>query len=121
VVQRRAKTEPAEQGGWNVFCIYDNGANELDPASHLLLRGNGKAAQFGWPTSPKIEALRDAWFDAKTLEEQKKISAQIQLQAFEDVPYIPLGQSIAPTAYRRDITGVLNGHPFFWNVRRQTT
>ena len=121
VVQRRAKTEPAEQGGWNVFCIYDNGANELDPASHLLLRGNGKAAQFGWPTSPKIEALRDAWFDARTLEEQKKIAAQIQLQAFEDVPYIPLGQSIAPTAYRRDITGVLNGHPFFWNVRRQTT
>lgn len=121
VVQRRNKMEPAEQGGWNIFCIYDNGANQLDPASHLLLRGNGKSAQFGWPASPKIEALRDAWFDAKTLEEQKKIAAQLQLQAFEDVPYIPLGQSIPPTAYRRDIVGVLNGHPFFWNVRRQPT
>ena len=62
---------------------------------------------------------RKAWFDAKTLPEQKKIAEQMQLQAFEDVPYIPLGQSIPPTAYRRDITGVLDGHPFFWNVRRQ--
>lgn len=118
VVQRRTKMDPAEQGGWNLFCIYDNGANQLDPASHLLLRGNGKAAQFGWPTSEKIESLRNAWFDARTLEEQKKLAEQLQLQAFEDVPYIPLGQSIPPTAYRRDITGVLDGHPFFWNVRR---
>ena len=115
------KTEPAEQGGWNLFSIYDNGANELDPASHLLLRGNGKDAQFGWPTMPKIEELRAAWFDAKDVGQQKKICEQIQLQAFEEVPYIPLGQSIPPTAYRRDITGVLNGHPFFWNVRRQAT
>ena len=66
-----------------------------------------------------MESLRNAWFDAKTLPEQKKIAEQMQLQAFEDVPYIPLGQSIPPTAYRRDITGVLDGHPFFWNVRRQ--
>jgi peptide/nickel transport system substrate-binding protein len=118
LVQRRQKTEPAEQGGWNIFCIYDNGANEMDPASHLLLRGNGKDAQFGWPTMPKIEELRAAWFDAKTMAEQKKLCEQIQLQAFEDVPYIPLGQSIPPTAYRNHLTGILNGHPFFWNVRR---
>jgi peptide/nickel transport system substrate-binding protein len=118
VVQRRQKTEPAEQGGWNIFSIYDNGANELDPASHLLLRGNGKEAQFGWPTMPKIEELRNAWFDAKAPADQKKICEQIQLQAFEEVPYIPLGQSIPPTAYRNSITGVLSGHPFFWNVRR---
>lgn len=118
LVQRRNKTEPAEQGGWNIFCIYDNGANEMDPASHLLLRGNGKEAQFGWPTMPKIEKLRDAWFEAKTQAEQKKICEQIQLQAFEDVPYIPLGQSIPPTAYRNTLSGILNGHPFFWNVRR---
>lgn len=121
VVQRRMKTEPAEQGGWNLFCIYDNGANQLDPASHLLLRGNGKAAQFGWPTSAKTEALRDAWFDARSPAEQKKIAEQLQRQAFEDVPYIPLGQSIPPTAYRNYLTGVLEGHPFFWNVRRTST
>ena len=118
VVQRRIKMDPAEQGGWNVFCIYDSGFNQLDPASHALLRGNGKQAQFGWPSSPRIEELRDAWFQAATLEEQKVIARRIQMQAFEDVPYIPLGQSVPPTAYRRNLTGVLNGQPFFWNVRK---
>ena len=118
LVQRRIKMDPSEQGGWNLFCIYDSGFNQLDPASHALLRGNGKAAQFGWPTSEKIEQLRNAWFDAKTEGERKKIAEQIQLQAFEDVPYIPLGQSVPPTAYRRNLTGVLHGQPFFWNVRK---
>ncbi|HVL34711.1 MAG TPA: ABC transporter substrate-binding protein [Burkholderiales bacterium] len=120
VVQRRIRMDPAEQGGWNLFCIYDSGYNQLNPASHALLRGNGKAAQFGWPSSPRIEELREAWFQAATLEEQKTIARRIQVQAFEDVPYIPLGQSVPPTAYRRSLTGVLNGQPFFWNVRRAT-
>ena len=66
------------------------------------------------------EALRARWFDAPTLAEQKKICEEMQLLAFEEVPYIPLGQSIPPTAYRNYLTGVLSGHPFFWNVRRTT-
>jgi peptide/nickel transport system substrate-binding protein len=118
VVQRRSKPDPVEAGGWNMFCINDNGVNQLNPASHLWLRGNGKAAAPGWPTSPRLEALRDEWLHADDLAAQQRLAVQIQLQAFEDVPYIPLGQSIAPTAYRRDLTGVLNGQPTFWNVRR---
>jgi peptide/nickel transport system substrate-binding protein len=34
------------------------------------------------------------------------------------VPYIPLGQMLAATAYRRDLTDVLGGFALFWNVRR---
>jgi peptide/nickel transport system substrate-binding protein len=34
-----------------------------------------------------------------------------------DVPYYPLGQHFQPTAFRKSITGVLNGFPMFWNVR----
>lgn len=118
VSQRRAKMEPPEQGGWSVYAIYDNGSNQVNPASHTWLRGNGKAAGFGWPTSPKIEELRAAWFQAKNLDEQKKLAVAIQLQAFEDVPYIPLGQSIPFTGYRSNLTGVLNGQPVFWNIKR---
>jgi peptide/nickel transport system substrate-binding protein len=119
VVQRRAKMGPPSEGGWNVYSIYDNGTNEVNPAAHLLLRGNGKKATFGWPTSPKLEALRDQWFQAPNLEAQKKIAVQMQLQAFEDVPYIPLGQAVPQTGYRSNLTGVLDGQPVFWNVRRQ--
>ena len=46
---------------------------------------------------------------------------EIQLQAFVDVPYIPLGQMFAATAYRANLTGMLGGFALFWNVRRATT
>jgi peptide/nickel transport system substrate-binding protein len=35
------------------------------------------------------------------------------------VPFIPLGQFLQPTAYRRSVTGVLKGgFALFYNVRR---
>ena len=35
-----------------------------------------------------------------------------------DVPSIPLGQFIQPTACRTNLTGVSKGFPTFWNVQR---
>jgi peptide/nickel transport system substrate-binding protein len=118
LVQRRAKSDPVDKGGWSIFQTSWAGLDMFNPAGHVFLRGNGRAASPGWPTAPRIENLRDAWFAASDLDAQKKLCEQIQLQAFEDVPYIPLGQTIAPTAYRSDLTGVLDGLPLFWNVKR---
>jgi peptide/nickel transport system substrate-binding protein len=118
LVQRRAKTEPVEQGGWSIFHTGWSGLDMINPAGHVFLRGNGRAATVGWPTSPKIEALRDAWFKAPDLAAQKVLADQLQLQAFQDVPYIPLGQYFIPTAYQADLTGMLQGSPVFWNIRR---
>jgi len=42
----------------------------------------------------------------------------MQRQAFIDVPYIPLGFYLTPTAFRADLTGFVPGVPVFWNVRR---
>jgi peptide/nickel transport system substrate-binding protein len=117
VVQRRALTKPPAEGGWNMFCTGFSGLDLLTPATHLLLRGNGKAAPFGWPDDPKMEELRDAWFNASDLAAQKKIAEQMQIQAFENVPYYPLGLAQIPTAFRRDITGVQEGFAIFWSVR----
>jgi peptide/nickel transport system substrate-binding protein len=118
LVQRRALPKPPEEGGWNLFCSGFNGLDFLTPASHLPLRGNGKGAWIGWPDDPRIEELREAWFNAPDLAAQKKIGADIQLQAFQNVPYWPLGLAEIPTAFRHDITGVPEGFPKFWNVRR---
>ena len=118
VVQRRAKTDPVEQGGWSIFQTSWAGLDQFNPAGHVFLRANGKAAAPGWPTSEKLEALRDEWFRAPDVAAQKKLCDAMQLQAFEDVPYIPLGQTISRTAYRSDLTGVLEGLPIFWNIRR---
>jgi peptide/nickel transport system substrate-binding protein len=73
---------------------------------------------FGWPDSPKIEALRQAWIDAPDQAARKSIAVELQRQAFNDVPYIPLGQYFAATAYKKNITGLLSGFVKFWNVQR---
>jgi peptide/nickel transport system substrate-binding protein len=118
LLQRRASLKPPIEGGWNLFCSGFIGLDLLTPATHLALRGNGKGAWFGWPSDPQIEELREAWFDALDLAAQKKIGVEIQLQAFQSVPYWPLGLAQRPTAFRKDITGVLEGFATFWNVRR---
>jgi peptide/nickel transport system substrate-binding protein len=118
VVQRRALTKPPAEGGWNMFVTGFSGLDFFSPASHLPLRGNGKGAWFGWPDDPKIEALREAWFNAPDLAAQKKVGVDIQLQAFDNIPYYPLGAAQNATAFQQDITGVLEGFVTFWNVRR---
>jgi peptide/nickel transport system substrate-binding protein len=118
LVQRRAKMDPVEQGGWSLFHTSWSGLDMLSPAGHVFLRANGRAAAPGWPSSPRIEELRNAWFKAPDQGFQKAICEMLQQQAFVDVPYIPLGQYFAPTAHRADLQGLLAGTPVFWNVRR---
>jgi peptide/nickel transport system substrate-binding protein len=118
VVQRRANRNPSAQGGWDVFLTFFAGLDFFSPATHLGLRGNGTSAWFGWPTMPKIEALRDAWLEAPDEEAQKKLAAEIQAEAFREVPYLPVGQYFQPWAYRRSVGNVLGGMPLFWNLTK---
>ncbi|HUD59119.1 MAG TPA: ABC transporter substrate-binding protein [Acetobacteraceae bacterium] len=118
LVGRRAKMDPVEQGGWSIFHTSWSGLDQINPAGHIFLRANGKSAAPGWPTSVKIEELRDAWFKAPDLAAQQTLARELQLQAFQDVPYIPLGQYFQPTAFQSNLTGVLSGNPVFWNIRR---
>jgi peptide/nickel transport system substrate-binding protein len=78
------------------------------------------ATQAWWrPTDATFEQLRDQWLEAPDLSAQKKICDQIQLRAFEEVPFIPLGQWFQPTAFRNDLSGFANSpFPVFWGVRR---
>jgi peptide/nickel transport system substrate-binding protein len=117
-ITRRFKNGPPSEGGWSIFQTSWAGADHLNPAGHVFLRGNGKDAAPGWPSSPKIEELRAAWLRASDGETQKKLAQQLQLQAFEDVPYIPLGQTVTASGHRSDLTGMLTGLPLFWNIQR---
>ncbi len=119
VVQRRAKKDPPSKGGWNVFFTYWSGLDNFNPAGDLALRGNGDAGWFGWPTMPKLETLRNQWFNAPNEAAQKAICGQIQQTVMDDVPFYPLGQLYQPTAYKNELTGVLNGFVLFWNVQRK--
>ena len=118
LLQRRQNRGTITQGGWNVITVLLSGMELNTPAGHLLLRGNGADAWFGWPTAPRLEALRDDWFDAPDMEAQKRIGRDIQTQFFLDVPYIPLGQYFVDSGYQRELTGVRRGMPLLLNVQR---
>jgi peptide/nickel transport system substrate-binding protein len=119
VVARRANRNPPAQGGWNLLLTYFSGLDLLHPAVHLLLRANGTAAWPGWPSLPALEALRDQWMEAPDQASRQAIARRIQAQAFEDLPYIPVGKFIQPTAHRRDLLGMVSGPTAFWNLRRE--
>jgi peptide/nickel transport system substrate-binding protein len=118
-VQRRASKQPISAGGWSAFFTNLTWTNNFDPASHLGLRG-GKAAWFGWPTMPRMEALRAQWFEASDTAAQKAICAEMERQFWIDVPYVPLGAVALPTAYSTTLTtprsGILQGY----DVARRT-
>ena len=118
MLRRMGSKEAPDKGGYNLFCTYSAGVTQLNPSAHNFLRGSGEKATFGWSSSPQLEALRDAWFTAPDAAAQAAIGVQAQRQAFVDVPYVPLGVFLQPTAYRTDLSGMMKGLPLFWGVRR---
>ena len=116
--QRRANREGVDKGGWSVFPSMVGGADALNPAVSFLTRGNGLEAWYGWPTIPALETARAAWFDAPDLPAQQALCGKMQVAVLDYAPHLQLGQILQPTSYRTNITGVLDGIPKFWNVKK---
>src|SRR3984893_6189730 len=119
VVTRRASQKPPKEGGWNMFFTNWAAADVVNPVANVSVGGRGKnGGWFGWPEDTKVEAMRDAFARSSSPEEQKKIAAEIQKENYDQVIYIPLGQYLAPSAWRKSLSGVLDGPatPIFWNI-----
>jgi len=120
VVRRRLNQATPDKGGWNAFFfLFDRSHPNTNPYGNLWIRADGLAAYDGWPTSPRIEALRAAWLDAGNIDDQRRICTELQMQLWQDVPYIPMGEYWQSTAYRKDLLDVLPGcFATFWGIRR---
>ncbi len=119
VVARRASQKPVKEGGWNMFFTNWVAADVMNPIANVSVGGRGKnGGWFGWADDPKIEELKAAFVRASSADEQKKIATDIQKEAYDPVIYIPLGQYLAPSAWRKSLSGVLDGPatPIFWNI-----
>jgi peptide/nickel transport system substrate-binding protein len=121
LITRRASKKPIAEGGWNLFHTWTSAPDMLSPAVNIPLRANGDKAWFGWPTDPKLEELIDDWFKAPELAAQKKLAADIQVEAYtNNVPYVPTGQFVVPTAYRKNLDGIIIAPVvFLWNVEKK--
>ena len=118
VNQRILSQKPIDQGGWSMFTVFSGGLDHMSPAYHLMARGIGKAGTPSWQTDAPLESLRSEWFTAPDLAGQKAIASKIQERVLEIGAYLPCGQYFQPSAYRRDLSGVLSGLPLFTNVAR---
>ena len=116
MLQRRNNRGPVTSGGWSAFITSWSGYDLLNPATHISLRGTGEAGYAGWATSPAVERLVAAWYEAPDLPARQAICRDIQERAMDEVPFYILGRFVQSTGYR-GITGVLKGFPVFWNVR----
>jgi peptide/nickel transport system substrate-binding protein len=119
-LRKRQSQAPPDKGGWNAFFGFlDRSIPNINPYGNRVIRADGLAAWDGWPTSPRIEALRAAWLDAGNIDDQHRICTELQMQLWQDVPYIPMGEYWQSTAYRKDLLDVIPGcFATFYGVRR---
>ena len=117
-VQRSVSRQPPDKGGWHMFAAFSGGWDMSTPGTHQLMRGNGQGAYNGWPTLPKLEALRDDWLAEESPAAQLTLARKLQEQALDDVPYLPLGSYDQPVAYKAGLTGLVPGLVQFTGIRR---
>jgi peptide/nickel transport system substrate-binding protein len=117
-VATRGNAKLAQEGGWHLFFSALGGADVSNPLTNAPLNAAGAAGYPGWPDDKEIQDLRIRFAQADSLDERKKIAADLQKLAFEHVIYIPLGQIATPAAWSSKLTGVLDGPavPYFWNM-----
>jgi peptide/nickel transport system substrate-binding protein len=115
---RRNKQDAVEQGGWSCIPVNWNGLYVATPMSSPL-SANGKDGWIGWAKSDRREQIRAAWLDADSDAQRKQIATDVQQEAFQSIPFMPVGQYFQPAAFRSDLTGFVRA-PFsvFWGVRR---
>jgi peptide/nickel transport system substrate-binding protein len=87
------------------------------PALNQGVMGACEGAWFGWYCSEQMEKLRAEWARMLDPAKKKQLTEDIQKLAYDEVPYVPLGQSIGRGAHRSHVKGVLQfPAPILWNV-----
>jgi peptide/nickel transport system substrate-binding protein len=114
----RARKEPPDKGGWSLLHTWWSAADVANPAVHFGVSGAGPRAWFGWPDVPQLEKLVTDWVRATDQMKRKQLAGEIQKVALSEITYVPWGEWVQPTAFRKNVRDVLKFRaPVFWNVK----
>jgi peptide/nickel transport system substrate-binding protein len=115
----RAKKDPVDKGGWNIFHTWHAGADCINPAPYTALDAGGDKAWFGWPKSDAVQKGIADWYAAPDEVAEKKAIVDINKASFENVTYIPTGFFLQYTAWRKNVSGIVKApFPVFWGVQK---
>jgi peptide/nickel transport system substrate-binding protein len=117
---RRAKKDPPEQGGWNIFHTSANGAQLASPLTSpsTITTCDGKNFP-GWPCDQVEEDLRMDYIRETDPAKQRALLEKMHVRLWEFVPYVPLGQFRQPFLWRKTVTGVVKANTLvYWNIEK---
>ena len=120
LVARRAKKEPPEQGGWNIFHTTSGGASVYSPLTNFTIdSGCGRTNWFGWPCDETAEKLRRAYIVAPDEAARRVALVALHKRLWESLPTILVGSFVQPYAARANVKGILKSAPIvFWNIEK---
>ncbi len=120
ITTRRAKKDPPEKGGWNLFVTSQGGPDVASPMANIWFNSGCAQANVGWTCDKDLVKLVDAWAAESDPVKRHAMVDGIQERAFVSVPYVNVGQYVQPIAFRSNIKGVLEaGVPVYWNIEKQ--
>jgi peptide/nickel transport system substrate-binding protein len=118
MLTRRQQKSPPAQGGWHLY-FSSAAATDFTYPTFLVFRATGDHMANGWANVPQVEAEVAAWYDAKTLDEEKAAVRRLNKAALDQVVYAPLGIFLQHQAWRKNVTGIVSGPlPLFWVVSK---
>lgn len=113
VLARRAKKE-----GWSMFPVYSNGTDMYSPLTHFYVAATCNDFP-GWSCDNRVPELLKDFTRAATVDERRKIAAEIQAISYDLVPSLMWGQFTIPAGYRSELKGLIeSSYPMFWEVER---
>ena len=124
VVYKRVNTphQPMGHGGWNLVGTYSLGGTWFNPLTNVALDttcGTEATSSMGVPCDPEEEALRQQVLAAPDEAARKAAFESFQRRAWQFIPYIPGGQFDINNAYRKSVSGVLDGYVIaYWNISK---
>ena len=115
LLSRRSKDAPLADGGWSIFHSSLTSMDLLNPIVNPNLDGRGDGGYPGWTRAERIQQLRAEFESVSSLEDQKRIAAEIQQRAYEQVMFVPLGGYSEFKAYDAKFKDMVAAPlPLFW-------
>lgn len=120
--RRNNRNDPrTDRGGWHIFHTHGKMVSQGNPLTNAAAVSTCDGSNWvGWPCDAPLQQLLEA-FTTTPAEGRAQLVAQYQARFFEALPFIPTGQFLLPSAYRSNLSGVLDGpgYPVVWNIEKR--